>query len=807
MAQILQLICSHSMSYLLHLFARLLCLIFVRPFIRVAQLPQPLPEFDGDNSVFVLSKPFAADELALKTTLKQQGIENPTILALPHQTAKGFTHKKHQKFIEQLVAVSESDSNKNIIPVSVFWGRSPRKAKSLWQVYLTNSWAVPSRLKRSMIVLFQSRQCNCFFGQPTDIQHLKPQAQNADFTQQACQLLSQTYIKQKEVLIGPDQSHQRTLKKKVLNSPTVIETIANLEAAGEGKEKQLYKKADKYLKELASDYSYPVVRVFDIFLTWLWEKLYQGVEVRGMENVLEVAEDHELIYVPCHRSHIDYLLLSYVVYHKGLMPPHIAAGINLNLPVVGSLLRRAGAFFIRRQFRDNKLYRAVLESYVSTMCKQGYPIEYFIEGGRSRTGFLLPPKPGMLAMTMRAAQNQTEKPLAFLPVYIGYERLLESHSYINELYGEKKQKESLLSLLSARHYLKEDYGKVYMSVGKAIKSDDIWHEVGVETSPKPAEGPDFMRCIDTLGRNILTHVNGAAYVSSQNFIATALLSSKRNALVEKQLHFQIKLLSSMTQAPIYRDSLKIDELDAEQAIEHALALNLVQKNEDSLGDIYFLNQQSQVSATFLRNNTLHIFILPALIASMLINVEHVSGKRIMTLCLRLYPYLKSELFLPWKEDELEPVIQHVLDQFEAFNLVKVENGIYQSYNSESEAFHSLLVLSGAIKGSIERFYMTAEILVCQPQGHYDTTTLETACTKLAERLSLLHEFHAPDFFDKNLFRTFIQSLIKEEVLKEDEDGKLHYHRLFTTAKKQARYVLSPSVKRSIKHITQNQSMH
>ena len=167
--------------------------------------------------------------------------------------------------------------------------------------------------------------------------------------------------------------------------------------------------------------------------------------VHHLDTLKQNAPGHEVVYVPCHRSHMDYLLLSYLLYTKGIVPPHIAAGINLNLPVIGPILRRGGAFFLRRSFRGNALYSAVFTEYVSQLVAGGYSIEYFIEGGRSRTGRLLPPKGGMVAMTVRAFLRQPTRPVLFQPVYIGYEKLLEGDSYLDELIGKPKQKESHLA--------------------------------------------------------------------------------------------------------------------------------------------------------------------------------------------------------------------------------------------------------------------------------------------------------------------------------------------------------------------------
>jgi glycerol-3-phosphate O-acyltransferase len=229
---------------------------------------------------------------------------------------------------------------------------------------------------------------------------------------------------------------------------------------------------------------------------------------------------------------------------------------------------------------------------------------------------------------------------------------------------------------------------------------------------------------------------------------------------------------------------------------------LILRNEHTLGDIYYLDQKAQVSATFLRNNSLHVFILPSLIAGIFVNTEKSSRKRIQAICYRFYPFLKAEFFLPWDLDEIEGVISAILATLERSKLIEKAGSYYLSCKPETEQFQSLLVLSGACKATIERFYIAAQLVNSQANGYYDQKSLETACVQTAERLSLLHEFHAPDFFDKNLFRIFIASLIREDLFFEDEYGRLEYRESFMKAKKLDKYVLTPSIKRSIRHITQ-----
>ncbi len=194
--------------------------------------------------------------------------------------------------------------------------------------------------------------------------------------------------------------------------------------------------------EIAADYSHIFVRLMERVLRRLWTRIYDGVIVAHADTISGVAAGHELVYVPCHRSTMDDVLTPYAVYSHGFAVPHTAAGINLNLPLVGPMLRKGGAFFMRRSFRGSPLYSAVFTRYLGAIMARGHPIQYFIEGGRSRTGRSLSPKTGMLSMTVRSYLRQPVRPVMFVPVYIGYERIMEIDSYVGELSGKPKEKET-----------------------------------------------------------------------------------------------------------------------------------------------------------------------------------------------------------------------------------------------------------------------------------------------------------------------------------------------------------------------------
>ena len=224
-----------------------------------------------------------------------------------------------------------------------------------------------------------------------------------------------------------------------------------------------------YGEEIAANYSHAFVSFASGLLSRLWNRFYDGIEVGHIETLAQVADGNEIVYVPCHRSTTDDLLLGYAIYQKGYAVPHIAAGVNLNLPVVGRLLRKGGAFFIRRSFRGNALYTAVVHKYLGAIMARGHSLEYFIEGGRSRTGRMLEPKTGMLSMTVLSYLRAPRRPVVFVPVYFGYERIFEGPSYIGELSGRPKQKETLWGFLkSVRQFFRERFGRVHVNFGEPI---------------------------------------------------------------------------------------------------------------------------------------------------------------------------------------------------------------------------------------------------------------------------------------------------------------------------------------------------
>ena len=177
-------------------------------------------------------------------------------------------------------------------------------------------------------------------------------------------------------------------------------------------------------------------------LTPFWNRIYDGVHVHHLDTLKDIAPGHEVVYVPSHRSHIDYLLLSYLLYSHNIVPPHILDGVTPHMPLIGPLLRKGGASLIRRSLRARAWSSVVFSSYVGPPVRWGSSPEYFIEGGRSRTGRLLQPKSGMLAMAAQGFLRQPRRPIVFPPVYIGPVQVEDGGRSLDESAGRTIDQET-----------------------------------------------------------------------------------------------------------------------------------------------------------------------------------------------------------------------------------------------------------------------------------------------------------------------------------------------------------------------------
>lgn len=703
----------------------------------------------------------------------------------PRQPFKAWLQKqpKRSRMLRGILEIllENPDRDVQFIPVTIFWGRPVAKQKHWFTVLFAQSWGFAGRIRKFFTIIFHGHNTLVQFSEAISYRtYINAHLSNDENIDNIQRKLADRLIEIKTATLGPDISHRRTLVRDLVLSPSVQNAI---QKRSNEDNISIYKaslQARRYLYEIVADWSSITIRILQSGLTAFWNKFYSGIEVNHSEILRKLALNHELVYVPCHRSHIDYLLLSYVIHYEGLAIPQIAAGKNLNMPVIGSILRGGGAFFIRRSFKGNELYSTVLFEYISKLLSLGTPIEYFVEGGRSRTGRLLKPKPGMLSMTIRGYLKYRKRPVVFIPVYIGYEKMIEGRSYLAELSGYHKKTETLFTSVTSILRIKGNFGKAYANFGAPVFLSDIlddqysqWHILDYDDTNRP----EWLKSVvNETSQQIMTRINQAASVNSVNLLSTILLATSRQHMDESELVRVLDIITSLIRSLDYSNHVTITALTGEEQIKRAELLGMVKRREHQLGDIIYLDPKNSVLLTYYRNNILHLMALPSVIACCFLNTNSLSHAKITNLVSLAYPFLKAELFLPWQQEHLPSVVDNVLDIMVLHNLL-IKNEKTDSYKkpgASSLEYSQLELLARVISPLLELYYMTFALLFNKGTNTITQEDLIELAHLMAQRVSMIYELDFPDFFDKKLITNFIDTLIKMNYVTVTHDGLLEY---------------------------------
>ncbi|KAF0569402.1 Glycerol-3-phosphate acyltransferase [Psychrobacter nivimaris] len=790
--------------------------------------------------------------------------ENAAIIFLNHPSAKDSQLSPRLSRLVSAV-LQYPELKVRLVPVSILWGRAPEKEDSLFKLLTADNWQDPSITKQLFNIGVMGRDTFVQFHPPQDLRTIindnlkgdvegpatfdsvatdalkadltaadsldtESTATNSDDATDAAQIPNYALVasadsnrelvrmlqqqlsiyldKQRASMLGPDLSDRRNLVDKLVYSPAIKHAI-EMEAAEKGTSvREARSQARGYANEMVNDYSHSIIRGFYKFLTWLWTQLYDGVEVHHFERVRDLATDYELIYVPCHRSHVDYLLLSYVIYKRGLSIPYVAAGDNLDVPVLGPLLRGAVAFYIRRSFRGNALYTAVLREYMHTLITRNTPIEYFIEGGRSRSGRLLPPKMGMLAMTVHSQLRHTNKPVVFIPTYIGYERIMEGGTYVGELKGKPKESESLIGLLKVGRKIERIFGNVHLSFGTPLHLSDFMTKFDVPANSLPADRTDTplddktSAMVDNIGVKVMQHINKAAVVTPVSLLSLVLLSAPKAALDEDICREQIALYQGLAQQLSYSEDTVITEMSPQQIIDYGIKLKLIERTPHILGDIIQVAGKQAALLSYFRNNILHVFILLSFLSALVARNGRIERSRLDSIAEQLYPFLQSELFLYYPAHGLAETLNKKIDSLLSHGLiVELSDGVLSVPESNSKCYQQLQVLATPVEQSLERYFMTLALLAQQGSGNLTENEVVDLCHLLGQRLSVLYADDIPDFFDRALFTSFISALTRLDYLqKDDETGVLTFDHRINDIAHHAKYVLTPDMMQILQQV-------
>lgn len=445
--------------------------------------------------------------------------------------------------------------------------------------------------------------------------------------------------RERRSVLGPTEKPRDRVRHEILRSPKLARVIRDLAGEGEAEQRALRGRAQAMLIELEASLDMNTMAALSQVFDATFGHMFRAFEVDqpGLDRLREAARSGTLIILPCHKSHADYIILTRMFYRANMPVPVIAAGDNLDFFPIGTILRRAGAFFIRRQFGGDKLYTAVVDAYIRRLLKEGRPLEFYLEGARSRTGKSLAPKLGILSMVVDAALAASDAPVYFCPVSLGYERLVEERSFQREKLGVPKEREDFRALSRALRLVFSQFGRVSVNFGAPIALSEalgeVSREVGVPLDPRALTPPIRRKLVQRLGFRVMHAIAAATPVTAGALVALVVLDNAgpgihHSELLDGARHWAKFLLARgarFSPALLAAGSTDVRE----EAIVEACTLFLraghltlrgadaKQENKEARASTeatYAATEDGRVILDVAKNSIVHFFVEPALVA-------------------------------------------------------------------------------------------------------------------------------------------------------------------------------------------------
>jgi glycerol-3-phosphate O-acyltransferase len=681
----------------------------------------------------------------------------------------GLEAREELDLLEDVVrAVWDSERPVHVVPLALFWRKGPRSQRRFLNLFY-GAATRPSDLAKITAFFTTYRDLAVKVGEPIDLASFVEarRSQGEHVVARTVRRSILTFLwREEKVVEGPSLRPLHRVEEIVLREPRIQRAIAERAAERGVSESKARGDAEKMIREIAANMNSTFLAVLNVLVGAVVRRLFAKVEVSGLEKVAGYAKRHPIVLVPSHRSYFDFLLISIVFYNNYLIPPHIAARENMAFGPFGFLWRRAGAFFMRRSF-DDPLYKEVFRGYVAYLVSEGITQEFFIEGGRSRTGKTLAPRLGILSWEVAAFLDTARRDLFFVPLAITYERLVEEGAMVDELEGAEKKDESMLGLVRARKYLQRRFGTVFLNFGEPISlASTLGPDSRRLASDEAAE--ERRAFVGRLGNRIAERINWAAVPNATAVAASALLGDRRRGLFRADLVARMQEILDLLRLQDVKltDALERDEGRFDESIASMLRMDLAKSVEDPRGEILYYEDSKRRALDFYRNSIVHFLAAPSFLGRQLLSdppPENV--RRELAEWLELFYF---EFFTP-RGEVLAAHLDAFLDHFERFGWVERKDGALRATEKGAPVFR---FLAEQTRGFVEAYYATCAAVTARVVGTESVSRKELvkAAGEQFERSKLLGEVARAEAHNPVTFSNALELLARQRILAPEGDG-------------------------------------
>jgi glycerol-3-phosphate O-acyltransferase len=552
----------------------------------------------------------------------------------------------------------------------------------------------------------------------------------------------------------------RLVKDEILASARFQQGVARLAKELGRDEASVTEEVDRYLDEMVTGRSRMFIDLIVRLGRLFYRQGYEGIECdpAQLERVRAAARRHGVIVLPTHRSNLDALVMPVVLYDSHLPRTHTLAGINMAFWPIGPLSRRAGVIFIRRDTRENPVYRWTLREYVGFLVEKRFGLQWYPEGTRSRTGKLLPPKLGLLVYVVDAYLDGRVDDVVLAPASIAYDQLQEVSEFVHEAVGGTKKPEGIGWAVDYWRKLRGRYGKIYVRFAEPLSLRDA---LGPPQSVDGERGASRLQ-LQKLAFEVMWRINQVTPITGTALLTLVLLSTQGRALtIDLIRDFLGGFLDQAhrRQLPMTTSAEALSTEEGIRASLDALVRNKVVTCFDQGPDTVFgIGSDQHLSAAFYRNSIIHFFV-PGSIAELALARTSEGGvedrlDRFWDEVLHLRDLLKFDFFFAEK-DEHQALTAAGLAVHDVDWQDKVAKGP-DHIRQLLESFHPLTAHT-VLRSFLEAYFVVAKALEdLGPEAELDERRFLSSCLALGRQYLLQGRVRSPDAVSKPLFRNGLE---------------------------------------------------
>jgi len=530
--------------------------------------------------------------------------------------------------------------------------------------------------------------------------------------------------------------------------------------------KRMRSKTSRYLKEIAAQHSPYVIDVVNGITSNLIAAAHRSVEYSKSDlmNVYALAGEYPLVFLPSHKSNFDHLVFQHVLYENELPLNHTAGGTNMNFFLIGPLLRRSGIFFIRREFKENEPYKFVLRQYLDYLLEKRFALEWYVEGGRSRSGKLREPRLGLLAYVADSYQRGIADDVVFVPVSINYDQITDVSSYAAEQRGRSKDSESLMWALKFIASLRRRNGSIHIRFGEPLHlSTQISRDLDLSSD----EG---RLALPKVAFEISTRINAVTPVTTISLVTLALLSQEEHGLTVDEM---MNVLKPFVRFLIERDIPTTFDLPltssgiVEEALEDLVASGVIQRTDGLTELVYSIGADQHLAAAYYRNTIIHFFIITGItelsIGTGILSGDGLTIESIVERALALRDLLKFEFFFSPSEEFSQEILEEV-DRY----------GIPNSKSQELDFDMSAMLPAKSpivLRPFLEAYYVVAETLVTLEGQQIDLRECTDLCLSMGEQLLAHGDIATEEAVSTALFATGLRLAENRKLLDSSSEAR------------------------------------